>query len=183
MAYKNKILRNSITGQDIRFLQTAADTNGELLEMESTWNSKTGQPPPHFHPKQAEDFTVLEGELHAIINGELKIYKKGDQFHVPAGTIHSMWNAAGEKARVNWKIRPALITENFFETTTGLANDGKTNGKGVPNILQASLLLRHFDSVLRLTKPSKPIQMIVFGTLAPIARLLGYKPVYKKYIH
>lgn len=182
MAYKNKILQNSITRQNFKFLQTAADSNGELLEIESTYNSKTPEPPPHYHPNQAEDFTILEGELHAKINGEFRIYKKGDQFHIPAGTVHSMWNNSNGKTIMNWKVRPALFSENFFEIATGLANNGKTNKKGMPNILQVSLMLKHFDPVFRLTKPSMIVQKIVLGTLRPIARILGYKAVYKEYI-
>ena len=39
MAFKNKQISNPKTGQDIKFLQTAKDTNGKLLEMEATYNS------------------------------------------------------------------------------------------------------------------------------------------------
>ena len=64
MAYRNKIIRNVQLGQEIRFLQTAKDTDGTLLEMESTYHAASKEPPPHYHPHQEEDFTVVEGELH-----------------------------------------------------------------------------------------------------------------------
>ena len=182
MAYKNKVLINPVTKMDIRFLQTASDTGGELLEMESTFNGKTLEPPPHYHPFQAEEFKVMEGEIHTNINGQYKVYKKGESIQVPAGTVHSMWNNSDQTAILNWKVRPAMNTENFIETIAGLARDGKTNDKGRPAILQSALLISHFDSVFRMTKPSVTVQKLIFSTLKPIAKLAGYKATYKEYI-
>jgi quercetin dioxygenase-like cupin family protein len=182
MAHKNKQLVNPVTRMDIRFIQTASDTGGELLEMESTFNGETIEPPPHYHPFQAEEFKILEGAIHTNIDGKFRVYKKGESIQLPAGTVHSMWNASDEKAILNWKVKPAMNTENFIETVAGLAKDGKTNKKGRPGILQVALLTSHFDNVFRLARPSKAIQRIVFGVLTPIAKLAGYKAVYKKYI-
>jgi quercetin dioxygenase-like cupin family protein len=69
MAYKNKTICNPVTGQNITFLQTATDTGGALLEMESVYNSTSKEPAPHYHPAQEEDFTVLEGSLSVKLNG------------------------------------------------------------------------------------------------------------------
>jgi len=182
MAYKDKIVRNPVTGMDIKFIKTASDTGGELLEMESTYNRKTKEPPPHYHPYQAEEFTIVEGELHTRINGLIRIYKKGEAFNVPARTVHSMWKNSNGKTIVNWKTRPAMHTENFFETVAGLAIDGKTNRKGRPGILQTAMIVSHFSSVFRLTKPPIIVQKVLFGVLSIVARILGYKAVYKKYI-
>ena len=61
MAFKNKVIRNPQTKQDIKFLQTSSDTDGKLLEMESTYHAFSKEPAPHYHPFQAEDFTVNFG--------------------------------------------------------------------------------------------------------------------------
>lgn len=53
MAYQNKIIRNPRTRQDIRFLQTAKDTDGKVLEMEANYNSHSKEPAAHYHPYQA----------------------------------------------------------------------------------------------------------------------------------
>jgi hypothetical protein len=74
MAYKNKTICNPVTGQNITFLQTAQDTGGALLEMESVYNSTSKEPVPHYHPAQEEDFTVLEGSLSVKLNGQLRSY-------------------------------------------------------------------------------------------------------------
>jgi hypothetical protein len=46
-----------------------------------------------------------------------------------------MWNNSDGKTIVNWKVQPARNTENLLEMASGLANDGKTNANGLPNIL------------------------------------------------
>ena len=72
MAYSGKEISNSKTGQAIRFIQTAKDTQGQLLEMESSWKPFSKEPAPHFHPRQDETFTVISGELTVRINDEIK---------------------------------------------------------------------------------------------------------------
>ncbi len=182
MAYQNKIIRNPKTQQEIKFLQTACDTDGELLEMESTYSIHSPEPPPHYHPQQAEDFTIVSGEMTVRMNGQIRVLKQGDTLHVPANTVHSMWNNTGQKAVVNWKVRPALDTEHFFETFTGLAIDGKTNETGMPPLLQVALLVTKYDHVFRLAKPPFPVQKILFLLLTPFAYLSGYRSVYRKYL-
>ena len=57
----------------------------------------------------------------------------------------------------------------------GLAQDGKTNARGLPNLLQLALLAREFSDVIRFTRPAPAIQSLLFGVLAPVARLAGYR--------
>lgn len=182
MAYVNKTIANKVTGQTIRFIKTAKDTNGQLLEMESTYTAQSTEPAPHYHPHQVEDFTVMSGELTVRIDGALKTLRQGDKLHVPQNTVHSMWNQSGKQTVVNWQVKPAMDTEYFFETATGLANDGKVDEKGMPPILQLVLMANRFSDVFRLTKPGLAVQKIVFALLTPFAYLAGYRPTYRKYL-
>ncbi len=182
MAFKNKTIHNPKTRQDIKFLQTGKDTNGQLLEMEATFNEHSKEPAAHYHPYQVEDFTVLSGELTVRIDGQLKVLKKGDTLHIPKNKVHSMWNNTNDKTIVNWKVQPAMNTDHLLETATGLANDGKTNEDGMPNILQVALMANKYADVFRLAKPPFAIQKLLFIILTPFAYLFGYKPTYKKYL-
>ncbi|MFT3794108.1 cupin domain-containing protein [Flavobacterium sp.] len=182
MAFKGKQINNPKTGQHILFLQTAKDTNGQLLEMETTYNAKSKEPVAHYHPYQAEDFTVLSGELTVRIKGQLKTLHAGDTLHIPANQVHAMWNASTEKTIVNWKVQPAMDTEYLFEMMYGLAHDGKTNKNGMPNFFQLILTARKFSDVFRLAKPSFTIQEIYFFFLSPWAHLFGYRSTDKKYL-
>lgn len=182
MAYKNKLITNPKTGQSIKFIQTYRDSDGKQLEMESTFQPFSKEPPPHYHPHQVEDFVVLEGELMVRMDGRITTYAVNDSFHVPANKVHSMWNGSSKKTVVNWKVKPALNAENLFEVIAGLANDSKTNDDGVPGLLQLVLTANKFSNVFRAAKPPYMVQKILFLIITPISYLLGYRPSYKKYL-
>ncbi|MCO6479203.1 MAG: cupin domain-containing protein [Phaeodactylibacter sp.] len=182
MAYKSKIIRNSKTRQDIKFLQTGKETGGQLLEMEATFNEHSKEPAAHYHPYQEEDFTVLSGELTVRIDGQMKILRQGDTLHIPRNKVHAMWNNSDKKTIVSWKVQPAMDTDHLLETATGLANDGRTNEDGMPGILQVALMANKYAGVFRLAMPPFVIQKILFIVLSPIAYLFGYRPTYKKYL-
>lgn len=182
MAYPSKIVKNPITGQEIKFIQTSRDTQGLLLEMESTFQPYSSEPLPHFHPRQEEDFKILSGSISVRLGNELIVLSAGNTLHIPAKQAHSMWNHSDEKAVVQWKVQPALDTEYFLEMGMGLAQAGKVKENGMPGLLQSILMVTHFRQVYRLTKPSPMLQNIVFTALKPIAQLLGYKAVYPEYL-
>ena len=111
MARPGLTLTDPTTGQTITFLQTAAETGGALLEMETSYVGKGGKPPMHRHPSQDEHFEVLEGELHVKLGRKSRVLKAGDSLDIPAGTAHAMSGTA----RARWEVRPALGTEQFLE--------------------------------------------------------------------
>ena len=181
MAYRNKVIINPAGGIRIKFLQTASDTNGKSLEMEAAYNPGSKEPPQHYHPSQEEEFTIIKGEMTVRIDGQLKVLKQGDVLHISSNKSHSMWNNSAAESVVNWKVRPALNTENLLETFAGLAVDGKTDKRGAPKFLQSILIANNYTNVFRLSNPSYMLQRIIFLVLTPIAYMAGYKPVYKKY--
>lgn len=181
MAKKDKRIYNKATRQSIKFIQTKSDTFGLLLEMEATYGAHSNEPAEHYHPIQTEEFTVLSGKLSVRINGQIGVLTQGEKLYIPANTVHSMWNDTDNETVVNWKVEPALDTEDFFETLYGLANDGKTNEEGRPPFLQTIITARRFANVFRLSKPTYFIQQMAFGILTPVAYLFGYRSVYKKY--
>ncbi len=77
---------------------------------------------------------------------------------------------------MHFAYTPALNTEEFFETFCALARDGRTDGDGVPSLLQIAVSAPHFD--IWLARPPIWVQRALFAVLAPVARLLGYRPIY-----
>lgn len=183
MAYKEQVIYNPVTGQNIKFIHTSWDTHGQLLEMESTYTPKSKEPPAHYHPNQEEDFRVIYGKVKVRMDGKVTTFKGGESFHIPKGKVHSMWNESENKAILNWQVKPAMSTEFLLETTFALVNDGKANDKGMPKFLQLVLTANRFSNVLRLTKPPYAVQKILFTLLTPIAYCLGYRAYYQKYIY
>ena len=174
MARKGEILENPVTGQRIFFRNTSEDTDGALLEVESVYTKPTpSRPPVHYHPGQEERFEVLAGELHVLIGGEVSTLGEGETLLIGPGTTHSMW-AESEGVRVNWQTRPALKTEAFFETISGVSRDAKIGGKGAPNLLQAAVIAQAYADEFRLARPPWAVQRVLFAVLAPLGRLFGY---------
>jgi quercetin dioxygenase-like cupin family protein len=166
-------LENPATGQAIVFKQTTGQTGGELLEVETVYQPGSSEPLEHYHPSQAEHFEVLEGTVRVRLGGQERDLRPGETLDVPAGTVHAMWNAGSEPARMLWQTRPALRTERFFEEVWGLAAEGRLTDKGTPGPLQAAVLMREYSDVFRLGKPPAAVQSVAFGILGPIGKLLG----------
>jgi quercetin dioxygenase-like cupin family protein len=171
-------LENPVSGQHLIVRNTARDTGGELLEVEAVYTKPTpSRPPVHHHPRQEERFKVLDGKLNVLVDGQERTLEEGEVLTVAPGVPHQMW-AAEAGARVNWQTRPALKTEAFFETIWGLAKDGKVNDKGVPSLLRVALIAREYEDEFRLDSPPWAVQRLLFGSLALIGRLLGYRAEY-----
>jgi mannose-6-phosphate isomerase-like protein (cupin superfamily) len=153
MAKAGDMLENPFTGQTLAFRRTAADTDGELLEVESSWAGGGQEPPEHHHPRQEEHFEVLEGELRVRIDGHEQTVRAGETVVVPMATPHSMWNPGTGRARALWQTRPALRTEAFFELVWGLARTAKENPAESPGPDQAAALMREYEDEFRLGRP------------------------------
>ena len=115
------------------------------------------------------------------IDGRESVAQPGKRLHVPAGTAHDWWNAGDEEARVSVEIRPGARFEEMALNLFGLAQDGRTNAKGMPNPLQAAIFVREFGDVLHFIEPPLVVQRLLFGALGAIARALGYRGSYPKY--
>jgi hypothetical protein len=70
----------------------------------------------------------------------------------------------------------------MIATIFGLANDGRTNAKGMPNPLQLALIGREFSDVIVFTKPPAVVQRVAFGVLGALGRLRGLKAMYPEYL-
>lgn len=136
----------------------------------------------HVHTRIEEWFTVRKGGVGFQFAGGETIAPLNRRMHVPAGTAHDWWNAGDEEAHVVVEVAPGARFEEMIKNLYGLAQDGKTDAKGMPNLLQAALFAREFEDVLWFTKPPRPVQKVLFTALAPVARFLGYKGSYPEYV-
>jgi mannose-6-phosphate isomerase-like protein (cupin superfamily) len=171
-------LVNAVTGEQLTFLRTAAQTDGEYVLVEAVVAPNGAVASAHVHPKQEERFEILSGELGLRCGRERLVAKAGDVVVVEAGTAHKFWNAGDEEVRFRCEIRPALQFEALIETMFGLAEDGKTNRKGLPNPLRMAVIAHAYREVIRLPFPPAFVQDagLLFGV--PLGRMLGYRPTY-----
>ena len=179
MVKSGDVLEHPITRERIIFRKTAHDTNGELLQADFYLPPGGFVAAEHIHPLQEERFEVLAGTLRGRIAGKEVTGGPGETVVVPAGTPHVWWNSGDAEMHVLVEVRPALRIEVFFETFFGLAQDTKVNPKtGLPNPLQLAVTLQAFRNELILARPPRLAQRLLFGSLAPIGSLLGYRAEY-----
>jgi mannose-6-phosphate isomerase-like protein (cupin superfamily) len=169
-------ITNEAAGFKIRFRQTAADTAGDLLEMEASYEPHSTEPVEHLHPHQEERFEILGGRMRARIGDDERHYGKGEQLVVPAATPHAMWNDGEVETRTLWQVRPALTTERFFEDLASLCAEGRLDDNGTPGPLTGAALMRRYREEIRVTGLPGPLQTVLFPPLATAARLLGRAP-------
>jgi quercetin dioxygenase-like cupin family protein len=178
MMHAGDSIENPVTGERLVFERTAAETNGEYVRFECFVKPSGFVAAAHVHPYQSERFEVLEGSLSFKVDGEELPAKAGDVVLVPAGRKHQFWNAGESEARFKCEVSPALDFEQLIETMFSLAQDGKTNRKGMPNPLRLAVIAQaHFDTV-RLPFPPAWMQRVGLALGAPLGRLLGYRATY-----
>lgn len=176
-----KTVRNPAIGHRITFLQTADETNGELLQILYAVEKPEAKPaiPLHIHLQCTERFEVVAGELGLMLDGEAGLLSVGEEVNIPPRTPHTFWNAGEGELRFITDVRPPGQLQTYWETVFGLAEDGRVNVSGLPNLLQLAVLAPLADSYT--PRVPVPVTKLLFAVLGSIGRLLGYKARYAKY--
>jgi quercetin dioxygenase-like cupin family protein len=162
---------NPRTGQRMTFLETPAETGGEILRIDSVNPPSDALEPEHVHPKQTSGARVLSGTLRFWVAGSKRSVGPGEEIWIPPNTPHRFWNDGDVEARSIQEFRPALDIEGFFRRLFALAQHGRVGRNGLPGPLDAALLIADFGDEIRLTSPPWPAQRAFAVLVAPIARL------------
>lgn len=137
----------------------------------------------HVHDHLDERFTVISGGLDLRRDGVEGSAGPGESVEVPAGTAHDWWNAGETVARVRVEVSAAGGGEpmagrflEMIEVAFGLANTGKTNEAGKPDLLWLAPFAIEYREVVRLTSPPAWVQRALFTPLAALGRATGHDP-------
>jgi len=136
LARPGEEIENPLTGERIRFLRTAADSGGELLEMESVWTRPGRRTPAHVHPEMEETWEVLAGEARFVVGGKELAAAPGDVVVAPPGTPHVGWNPTAADVRLRITMRPALRWEEFVERLFELARTGPPDREALAALMR-----------------------------------------------
>ena len=178
MIRQGDTIENPITGERVTFLTTSAETDGELVVIDAAVAPGGFVAAEHLHPYQCERFEILEGEVEFKLGREVVVARAGDVVIVEPGTSHQFRNLGNEEIRFRTEVRPALSFETFLQTMFGLASEGKTNQKGMPNPFRLAVIMdEHFDLV-RLPFPPAWVQRMGLALASPLGLLFGYEPTY-----
>lgn len=148
MARAGDELVNPISGERIVFLQTAADTDGRLLEMDDFWTRPGHRAPEHIHPEMQERWEVIAGSVCFRIAGIERTAGPGEVVIALAGVPHVAWNPDAAPVHLRIQMRLALDWERFVERPFALARDGHTDERGIPDPKLMVELLREFSRAI-----------------------------------
>ena len=159
------ICTNPLTGEQLVFRRTAADTGGELLEFD--WRFPAGgSVPPHVHAHQEERFQILSGRARFRVAGRRLRAGAGEEVAVPPGAVHGWGNAGEDELWARIQFRPALRTEQLFDALFALARDGGVDRKGRPRPLRLAMLLHEFPDEMQVPWVPAPVQRRLLTLLA-----------------
>ncbi|PSP26829.1 cupin domain-containing protein [Halobacteriales archaeon QH_2_65_14] len=175
----------------------AEETGGEFVQFESTMYPAqdadgTGTHLPHerwgldndfehVHPEQEEWWEVRTGKLRVAFDGDERTLTEGDDITLPAGVPHRHWNPTNEPIRVVWERRPAFRTEEWAESVFALAQAGKTDDDGVPDVLQSVVILDKYSTENPyFASVSIGVQKAAASLLSPLGRLAGYRATHSR---
>ena len=178
MARRGETIENPITGERITFIETAQDTNGELLMFEYVL-PPCFSIPEHIHPRQEERHEVLSGTLRGRVRGQERDFRAGERVVGPPGVPHAWRNPSeDEELRIVSELRPALRFEALMEVYFKIARDLKTDKKGVPKHLLHMVILanesRHDFYPTGIPIMVWKIFLALLGALAHVGKRLGY---------
>ena len=172
---EKEIIFNPVTGEKLLVLESTA----EVFRMGFSIDPRSEIAGEHIHPFQEQTVVVTAGELHCRINGVNSALRAGDSATIPAGARHFQSNPTDFEARAIEEFRPAGRIHNMFRVAFTLAQEGKTNRKGVPHPLIGAAFIAEFKDTVRVSS----IRLrLLFGLLAPVSSLLGYRQTIRNYI-
>lgn len=175
--------------------KSGEDTDGEYVRIETTVHPSLDadvtdvdldherylidNPDEHVHPKLEEVIEVIAGEYAVEFEGTEHRLREGEEITVPRGTAHRHWNPSAQPARVAHEHHPAIGSDEHARTMYALAQDGKTNEKGIPNPLRFAVVSKAYPGLAYTTAAPIWLQKLGFAVLAPIGRLVGYEATYE----
>ncbi|MHA0856954.1 cupin domain-containing protein [Paenibacillus sp. CMAA1364] len=172
---------NQVTGEQITFIETAEDTNGEYLLIEVVLPPYGKGPPLHIHDRFDEEFEVISGKLTIILGKAKHTLGSGDRRIAWVDTPHTFMN--NDDGPVTFRVR--LTSPSQFEESVrihyGLIADGLTDHKGNPKSLAYTALILSLQNTLIIGIPCW-IQRYLCDVIVKRARRRGTYIALEKYI-
>ncbi|QGA81480.1 cupin domain-containing protein [Halomicrobium sp. LC1Hm] len=140
------------------------------------------EPPPHTHPT-TERFTVIEGTLSLVVDGERTRLGPGESTTVEAGAEHTFRNDSDETVAFVGEP-PSMLTVRSLFTIWGRDHEGAfaDDGYGEPGPLDALVIAAEIASETRMTGTPLALQRLLWATVGRAARLLGYDGIEDRYL-
>lgn len=162
-----RTITNPVFEDEVRFVKTAEESDGEVTELEITLKPG-GSNELHYHQTYAEVFTAVEGQLGVRLGskGVEHILEPGESKVVDKGQIHAFFNPSDTNITFKVELKPGHSGfEQSLRIMYGLAHDGEVNDKGMPTNL------KYVGVIARLSEMRSP--NLFLRLLEPLLLWLG----------
>lgn len=171
------VIVNPFAGERILFRKAGIETNGAYSEREMTLQPHGAVPQPHIHALYDENFTVLRGRLTIVVAGAAHEFGPGQSLTIPRGVPHQPFNNSDEEVVTINRVTPAEKHDLMLAQVHGFFTEKATPRTDF--FLQAMLYAVYYDTYL--AGMPIPAQKALSFTLAPTARLMGYRSWRREY--
>jgi quercetin dioxygenase-like cupin family protein len=152
-------------------VRMAFEPEGEHDLVVHCWLQPGGGLPAHFHPRQTEVWSAVDGRAR---------FRTGDRWHeigpddgpleVAPGVVHGVSAVEDREVRLHTLVQPALRLRAFLEESAAAAHEGLFTPKGLPRGLRgarwaAGFLQRYRDETV-FVRPPQPVQRVLMALLA-----------------
>ena len=183
MSRRGQVFDNPVTGERAVILTDPADHPERVLVSHLYVKPGGRVAAEHFHPTLTERFHILRGQVGFLIDGQERVLDAGESARIPRGARHDWWQVGDEEAQAVVEVDPGDRFIEIIGTIFGLARDGKTNDKGLPDPLQLAVTASAYRDVIVFTAPPPAVQRVMFAVLAPLGRALGRRSFYPDYLN
>src|SRR5918992_5895064 len=101
----------------------AFQPDGENLFVD-TWLEPGGALPPHFHPRQEERWSVVEGQVRFQLGKDKRVIGPEDgEMVVGPGTVHALESVTDTDVHLRCHVIPARGLQSFLEESATAAQE------------------------------------------------------------
>lgn len=172
----------AVSGDSGELLETSAMTSGARVRAKITFAEARGVSiiPSHIHPFQDEQFEVISGKLTYLLDRTRHVAEAGTTIHLPRGVPHKHYCQGPEDAVAIQTVTPGLDFDYLLEGIFGLGSEGRAL-RGLDQVAQSLVWLSKLKSKLLRAGVPFSLQYAVAWFFTPIAYLLGYRAVYRRF--
>ena len=154
-------------------LKTAADTNGEYVEVEVIGRPRGFRAQPHVHEHQVERHEVVSGMLRLVLGDREHVLHPGEAMEVPAGTPHRQLAAGDGPMHIRSQVRPPGQTEPFLDYVAVMVREGGLTRSGWPKPVAGARLVRDFGAAGHATRPPVAVQKALAAAVLGASEAAG----------
>ena len=152
-------------------VRMAFEPRGENLIVD-VWLEPGGKLLPHYHPRQEERWSVVEGRCRFRLGEQTRTITPADgEIPVPPNTVHGLESDSEGDAHLRCEVEPGLRLQEFLEEASAAARDGYFTPRGLPRGMRGTRwitgFLKRYEDETVFVSPPRFVQRALIALFAP----------------